>query len=135
MRLKNPKSIRYTILLPLGNGLMSTGGALSPRSPMLPPPRLLVKRTGGAGGLSSSLDITVFWWWAVSNVRATVFGWYTQPCIDLLKKYELKQEFEEESDCHVNVAAMLTIVTEPVLLQPVFVFSSVVGLIIVQILL
>lgn len=39
---------------PFGNGLISTGGALSPRSL---PPRLLVNRTGGAGGLSSSLDI------------------------------------------------------------------------------
>lgn len=34
---------------------MSTGAALSIRSP---PPRLLVSRTGGAGGLSSSLDIS-----------------------------------------------------------------------------
>lgn len=39
---------------PFGRGLMSTGGIESPRSL---PPRLLVRRTGGAGGLSSSLDI------------------------------------------------------------------------------
>lgn len=42
-------------LLPFGSGFMSTGAALSIRSP---PPRLLVSRTGGAGGLSSSLDIS-----------------------------------------------------------------------------
>lgn len=41
---------------PFGRGLMSTGGVESPRSL---PPRLLVRRTGGAGGLSSSLDIAV----------------------------------------------------------------------------
>lgn len=42
--------------LPFGRGRMSTGGVESPRSL---PPRLLVSRTGGAGGLSSSLDIVV----------------------------------------------------------------------------
>lgn len=44
--------------IPLGSGRISTDGPSplpmpGPRSP----PRLLVKRTGGAGGLSSSLDI------------------------------------------------------------------------------
>lgn len=39
---------------PFGSGRKSTGGA----SPALPP-RLLVNRTGGAGGLSSSLDIII----------------------------------------------------------------------------
>lgn len=40
-------------MLPLGSGLISTEATESPRSV----PRLLVRRTGGAGGLSSSLDI------------------------------------------------------------------------------
>lgn len=38
---------------PFGKGLISTVEIESPLSP----PRLLVNRTGGAGGLSSSLDI------------------------------------------------------------------------------
>lgn len=41
-------------LLPFGRGLMSTEATESPRSVA----RLLVSRTGGAGGLSSSLDIS-----------------------------------------------------------------------------
>lgn len=39
--------------VPLGRGLISTGGAES----TLSVPRLLVNLTGGAGGFSSSLDM------------------------------------------------------------------------------
>lgn len=47
------KSYQKKCVLPLGSGLISTEATESPRSV----PRLLVRRTGGAGGLSSSLDI------------------------------------------------------------------------------
>lgn len=45
--------VQNIITLPFGSGLISTEATESPRSVA----RLLVNRTGGAGGLSSSLDI------------------------------------------------------------------------------
>lgn len=81
--------MNYEIInrLPFGSGFISTGGVLSIRS------RFDVRRTGGAGGLSSSLDMF--------NFIVGINFRYSLTTITT-KIREIKKKIKKETDDSIN---------------------------------
>lgn len=83
--------MNYEIInrLPFGSGFISTGGVLSIRS------RFDVRRTGGAGGLSSSLDMLYF-------IVGINFRYSYSLTTITTKIWEIKKKIKKETDDSIN---------------------------------